>query len=355
MTGGCAVLDRAGLAADMAGGTQRRGAGATACLQGARIRWIVGWTPGGGFDTYSRLAEPFMAKALGARIAIDNLPGAGGRVGALALSRARPDGRTLGILNGSAFLWDRNPAAGAAPDLRRDFTVLARVSQRQQVIIASAAAGVRDVSDLVALARRRPIVAAITAGDSANFATLAGVTDLLGIVTEYVAGYPGSREVILGLLRGDCDITAVDIETFMQIPDLARAHALLQITAEHSSDRRLGDVPHLAGPTGLITLRPQLFAGEPRRARSLVAAIAAYLEFGRLFAGPGGMATPLRDCLDEGVHSALTDPGFASAARRAGRPIDVMAGADVRRAIPALMDAVRPIAPVAAAAARRIR
>ncbi|CAN5875959.1 hypothetical protein BH23GEM9_BH23GEM9_08010 [soil metagenome] len=359
MIGGCAILDRGGLAlaADMVAGagTPLRRYDAPSCLQGARVRWIVGWTPGGGLDTYSRLAEPFIARELGARIAIDNVPGAGGRVGALALSRARPDGRTLGILNGSGFLWERNAAAGAAPDLLRDFTVLARVAGRQQVLVANAATGVRDVADLVALSRRRSIVAAITAGDSANFATLAAVTDLLGIATEYVAGYPGSREVILGLLRGDCDITSVDIETFMQIPDLARTHALLQITPERSPDQRISAVPHLAGPTGLITLRPELFAGDPARARSLVTAIAAYLEFGRLFAGPASMATSLRDCLEAGIHSALNDPGFASAARRAGRSIDVVAGANVRRSIPAVMEAVRPIAPVAAAAARRIR
>ena len=82
---------------------------ARACIEGARVRWIVGWSPGGGFDTYSRLAEPFIEKALGAQIVIDNVRGAGGRVGALMLSRSRPDGRTLGILNGSAFLWDRTP------------------------------------------------------------------------------------------------------------------------------------------------------------------------------------------------------------------------------------------------------
>ena len=325
------------------------------CLKGARIRWIVGWSPGGGFDTYSRLAEPFIERALGAQIAIANVPGAGGRIGALAISRARPDGRTLGILNGSGFLWERVPEAGPLPNLLRNFTVLARVAGRQQVVIASAAARVRTVEDLIALSRRRAIVAAVTAADSSNFASLAAVSDLLGIRTEYISGYPGSREVILGLVRGDCDMTSVDIETYLQVPDLERAQPLLQITPERSPDPRIAEVPHLAGPTGLISNRPELFAGDPEHARALTTAIAAYLELGRLFAGPAGMAPELHSCLERGVITALRDPGFASAARRAGRSIDVVAGTEVRRGIPAAMDAVRPIAPVAAAAARRIR
>lgn len=327
----------------------------SACIEGARVRWIVGWSPGGGFDTYSRLAGPFIEDALGVQIAIDNVPGAGGRVGALMLSRARPDGRTLGILNGSAFLWDRTPQAGRSADLARAFTVLARVARRQQVIVAGARSGVESIHDVIALARRRPLVAAITAADSSNFASLAAVTALLGLPTEFVAGYPGSTEVMLAIQRGDCDITSFDIETFLQSPSLGSARPVLQITPERTPDARIAQVPHLAGPTGLISVEPELFAGEVARARSLVAAIVTYLECGRLFAGPGGMAPELRDCVERGVSQALRDPGFEAAARRAGRSIDVLSGADVRREIANAMIAVQPIVPVAAAAARRIR
>jgi len=326
-----------------------------ACLERARIRWIVGWTPGGGFDTYSRLAQPFIERSLDVRIAIDNVPGAGGLVGAMAISRARPDGRTLGILNGSGFLWNRNPETGASSDLLSDFTVLARVAARQQLLVAGPETVIGTVHDLVALARRRTVVAGITGPDSSNFASLAAVTDLLGVPTEFVAGYPGSREVVLGLLRGDFDITSLDIETFGSVPDLEGVHPLLQITPERSPDPRLPAVPHLAGPGGLIAGEPELFGDDHARARALAEAIAAYLEFGRLFAGPGDMDPALRDCVERGILAALSEPGFADAARRAGRSIDVVPGVEIRRTIPAAREAVRPIAPVVAAAVRGIR
>ncbi len=352
---GGALLGVAAGATRPASARQRNAGTTSSCLRGARIRWIVGWTAGGGFDTYSRLAQPFLEGTLGARIAIDNVPGAGGRLGALALARARPDGQTLGILNGSSFLWERNPQLGTTTDLARDFTVLARIAGRQQVLLASATTGVRSLDDLVRLASRRAIVAGITAADSSSFATLAAVTTLLGLPAEYVSGYPGSREVILGLLRGDCDITSVDIETFVQIPDLSRATPLLQITPERSPDPRIAVVPHLAGPTGLISTRPGLFVGNPAEARAVVEAVTVYLSFGRLIAGPAGIASPLGDCLHRAIGVALSDPGFVDAARRAGRSTDFLAGADVVRGLPAALAAVRPIAPLTAAAARRIR
>jgi tripartite-type tricarboxylate transporter receptor subunit TctC len=276
-------------------------------------------------------------------------------VGSLMLSRARPDGRTLGILNGSGFLWNRDPAAATNPDLTRDFTILARVCRRQQVIIVRAAAGLETLDDLIAVSHRRAIVAGVTAPDSPNFASLAAITDLLRLPTEYVTGYPGSREVMLGLLRGDCDFTSMDLESYLNVPNMESANPVLQITPERSPDPRIADVPHLAGPTGLVSVRQELFPGDPEHAQSLTAAIAAYLEFGRLFAGPGGMAPALRDCVEQGIHTALTDAGFAEAARRAGRTIAIATGADVRRSIPAVMEAVRPIVPVTAAAIRKIR
>jgi tripartite-type tricarboxylate transporter receptor subunit TctC len=325
------------------------------CLQGARIRWIVGWTPGGGFDTYSRLVEPFAEKALGAQIAIDNMPGAGGLVGALTISRARPDGRTLGILNGSGLLWNRNPGAERNPDLADDFMLLARISQRQQVIVSHAAAGPTTLDDLLALSRRRSVVAGITAPNSSNFASLAATGDLLGLPTEYVPGYPGSRELILGLLRGDFDITCLDIESFLDLPDMDGIAPLMQITPGGSADPRIADVQHLIGPGGIVSRRPELFAADPTHVRSLTNAMSAYLGFGRLIAGPRGMAAELRDCLEQGIHTALTDPGFAAAARRAGRSIDIAPGGAVRRALPAVAEAVRAMEPVTAAAARTIR
>lgn len=326
-----------------------------ACIEGARVRWIVGWTPGGGFDTYSRLAQPFIEKALGVQIAIDNVAGAGGLVGARTLGRARPDGRTLGILNGSGYLWNRDPDVRTAPDLARDFTVLARVSRRQQVIVASPASGLKTLDDLVVLAKQRPVIAGITSPDSANFAALAAVTDLFGLRTEFVAGYPGSREMVLALAREDFEITSMDIETYIEIPGLESMNALLQITPERSRDDRLAGTPHLAGPTGLVSVRPELFAGSASHVSEVTAAITVYLEMGRLFAGPPGMPPALRDCVEAGIHAALSERGFAEAARRAGRSIDVLPGEEVRRMIPGAVRAARPIEQVTAAAVRRIR
>ncbi|MGH7695290.1 MAG: tripartite tricarboxylate transporter substrate binding protein, partial [Gemmatimonadaceae bacterium] len=42
------------------------------CLMRGRVRWLVGWSAGGGYDTYSRLLAPYLEDVLGVEIVIDN-------------------------------------------------------------------------------------------------------------------------------------------------------------------------------------------------------------------------------------------------------------------------------------------
>jgi tripartite-type tricarboxylate transporter receptor subunit TctC len=182
-------------------------------MRGRGIRWLVGWSPGGGYDAYVRLAEPLLERAWDAEIVIDNQPGAGGRSAAVALSRARPDGRTLGIVDAPGLLWWAGTGDRTAPSLDRDFTLLARIARPQQLIGVGARSGIRSLEDVVALSRRRPVIVGVTAPGSQNFVTAAVMMAILGIEARFVAGYAGSREVLLGMMRGDFDLFSMSIET----------------------------------------------------------------------------------------------------------------------------------------------
>ena len=62
--------------------------------------------PGGGTDVAARSIARFMEEALGdgTSIAVINKPGAGGEIGWTELSRANPDGYTIGMINPPAFV-----------------------------------------------------------------------------------------------------------------------------------------------------------------------------------------------------------------------------------------------------------
>ena len=55
------------------------------------ITFVVGYSPGGGFDAYARALAPELEKALGVEVVVENIPGAGGQRAARPDS-APPDG-----------------------------------------------------------------------------------------------------------------------------------------------------------------------------------------------------------------------------------------------------------------------
>src|SRR5690606_40452254 len=65
--------------------------------KGKTIRFVVGFGAGGGYDTYSRMLAPHIAKETGATVIVENQPGAGGMVALNKLAVAPPDGLQVKI------------------------------------------------------------------------------------------------------------------------------------------------------------------------------------------------------------------------------------------------------------------
>ena len=83
---------------------------------------IVPYSPGGNTDMMARLAGQYLADKLGQSFVIENRPGGGGSVGAIAVARAQPDGYTL--------LFGASTQIINIPMLRRWLTIRRRISCR---------------------------------------------------------------------------------------------------------------------------------------------------------------------------------------------------------------------------------
>ena len=69
---------------------------------GKTVRMIVGSGTGGGYDIFSRMIAPYLAKELGTTVIVENQPGAGGLVALNRLYAATGDGLQISLSNGSA-------------------------------------------------------------------------------------------------------------------------------------------------------------------------------------------------------------------------------------------------------------
>lgn len=101
------------------------------------VKVLVPATPGGMSDTIARLVAEELRKELGQTVFVENQPGASGMIAARNLSRAEPDGYTIGI-GYTAFLTAPVVSTkGVQYHPIKDFTPLSQLSDSVGVIVAS--------------------------------------------------------------------------------------------------------------------------------------------------------------------------------------------------------------------------
>lgn len=119
------------------------------------VRLVVPYTPGASNDTLSRATAMSMAPLLGQTIVIDNRPGAGGMIGAEHVARAEPDGYTL--LNVQASFATNVAIRSKMPyDVFKDFAYIGMMTRSPMIVVVHPSLPVRNMKELVALARKRP-------------------------------------------------------------------------------------------------------------------------------------------------------------------------------------------------------
>jgi tripartite-type tricarboxylate transporter receptor subunit TctC len=321
-------------------------------LAGETVRWIVPTRPGGGYDAYSRLLQPFLEQALSVRVVIENRPEAGGIVGAMAIRDAAPDGRTLGIINASGLLAANVAGAGKAPDPATDFTILASIVSNHVVMFSGRESGITDIDNLLTLSATRPIVAGVRDAGSASFYSVPVAAAVLGFDYELVTGYVGSAARILALMRGEVDIVVGHYDSVHGQVQAGELVPLLQLTDGGGSELA---APRLAGPDGLARQRATLDGRSPERAAEDAAALAALVGAGRLAVAPPGLSGPLAACLDAAFGQILGSAEFKAAAERARLGVDPLDGRAARADMLAAAQALARFETLVRAAVERAR
>jgi tripartite-type tricarboxylate transporter receptor subunit TctC len=120
------------------------------------IRLVSPNPPGGANDTLARIMAAKMANVLGTKIIIDNRGGAGGQIGGEIVARAAPDGYTLlmGSVSTHSFAPITSPKLPYDPI--KDFAPISMFAIVQNVLVVNPSIGVKDVKDLIALAKKTP-------------------------------------------------------------------------------------------------------------------------------------------------------------------------------------------------------
>jgi tripartite-type tricarboxylate transporter receptor subunit TctC len=176
-------------------------------MAGRQIRLIVPFPAGGPTDIVARPFAQMLGDALKSVVVIDNRGGAGGSLGADAVAKAAPDGRTL--LMATVGTHAINPALykKLPYDAERDFTPIALVAMAPVTIVVHPLQPVSNVTELVALAKRMPGKLNYGSAGAGTPGHLTGemFKSAAGIDIQHVP-YRGSAPAVTDLIGGQLQI-----------------------------------------------------------------------------------------------------------------------------------------------------
>jgi len=119
------------------------------------IRIVVSFSPGGGGDAVVRYMSDKLAERLKQQIIVENKPGASGFIGAQIVATAAPDGYTL--------LMGFDGGIVVAPNMLNapfnpvtDFAAVTKLNDATIILVANPSVPVKNISDIVALAKSKP-------------------------------------------------------------------------------------------------------------------------------------------------------------------------------------------------------
>jgi len=171
------------------------------------IRMVVPYAAGGTSDILARQIGPKLTDAWGQPVIVENKPGANGNVGADFVAKSAPDGYTLlltdlGGLVISASVYPKLPFNPA-----KDFSPVVMVSYSPHVLAVHPSVEVRDVKELVAMAKAHPGKLNFAISGIGGAPHLAGIefAQRTGVDWTYIP-YKGGSDAVTGVVGGQAHV-----------------------------------------------------------------------------------------------------------------------------------------------------
>lgn len=194
------------LALALAGGAQ------AAEFPSQPITWIVPYAAGGGSDVTARSVAEVLASELGAKIVVDNKPGAGTAIGAQAVARAAPDGYTIGTADSGTLAFNPSLYSNLSYDVDKSFDYVGGLASMPLVLVTRKGLEVNSVQELLALARKNPgeLTYASAGAGSPHHVAMEMFLQLTGTDIRHIP-YKGAAPAVLDVLGDRVDVMLLDM------------------------------------------------------------------------------------------------------------------------------------------------
>ncbi len=184
-------------------GGENRAFAQSTFYEGKAIRFVVGFTAGGGYDLYTRTIGRHMGKHIPGHptIIVENMPGAGSMISAnYTFKAAKPDGLTVGHFIGGLFLQQILGKPGIEFDAAK-FEFLGVPAQDNFIIGVSKATGITDVEKWLGSKQLVKFGGVASGSGSDDVPNILKAT--IGLPLQLVSGYKGTADIRLAFNSGE--------------------------------------------------------------------------------------------------------------------------------------------------------
>lgn len=200
-------------------------------LKGQTVKIVVGYSAGGGYDTYARMLAPFFEKHTGATVVVENQPGGGGLTATNRLVRGKADGLTMQMLNGeSAIMWQLVGTTGVAYDMTK-VSVLAGVQHEPHFMLVNP----KMPDSLKKIAAGGKLIKFVATRRVDNLGDYAAVLcQALHMKCKIITGYKGSKGASLAMMSGEADALTISESSGLHYASGGRAKIIATISHTRS-------------------------------------------------------------------------------------------------------------------------
>jgi tripartite-type tricarboxylate transporter receptor subunit TctC len=292
--------------------------------KGKTIRVIVGFSAGGGFDTYARVLSRHMPKHIPGNpvMVVDNMAGAGSRLAANYLYKASaPDGLTIGNFIGSLILQQILGDQSVEFDGRR-FEWLGAPVMDETACAITKASGVTTLDQW--FAAKKPV----KLGGEAPGANDSDVPRLLaaalGLPIQLIEGYKGTANIRVaaesGEVDGGCWTWASIRSTWKKGIESGQVNVVIQVNARKAPD--LPNVPNAID-----------YAKSPEARQMIESGVHANSAILRAYALPPGTPKDRVNVLRKAFMATMKDPEFSGELKKADLDLNPLSGGEVESTV----------------------
>lgn len=292
--------------------------------EGKTLEILVGFSVGGGYDTYARALAQFIGKHIPGNptVYVTNMPGAGSLklVGYLD-EVAEPDGLTIGTFDSPLIIAPLLRPQEAKFDASK-LSWIGSIAQNTAICALWHEADITSFDDL--FDRERPVILGATGNVDVRYMYSALLKNMMGADLDILLGYRGSSDVRLAMEQGEI------------AGSCGESWSSLKSTATEWLEEKKVDIVAQFGNAPNPELEGVPMASdraETKEQRDAMRLLFAPQSAGRPYVAPPGVPAERLEILRDAFKATMEDPEFQEYAKGINLEISPTSGADIQALI----------------------